>query len=53
MPRLGVDIGGTKIEIAVFDDERREALRRLAMVSAKCEGDWPRGVMLAGFDRDQ
>lgn len=28
MPRLGVDIGGTKIEIAVFDDERREVLRR-------------------------
>lgn len=28
MLRIGVDLGGTKIEIAAFDDERRERLRR-------------------------
>jgi predicted NBD/HSP70 family sugar kinase len=28
--RLGVDLGGTKIEIAVFDESGREILRRRA-----------------------
>ena len=26
--RLGVDLGGTKIEVAAFDDEGREIVRR-------------------------
>ena len=51
--RIGIDLGGAKIEIAVFDDERREVLHRLVVVSVECESEWPRSIMPAGFDRDQ
>lgn len=34
--RLGVDLGGTKIEAAVLDDAGAQVLRRLATIRLLC-----------------